>query len=68
MGAGLFSLTEDCKSLSEALQEAVWNPKVNEDERLDDGSSDIDTLDAFEYTIERDMKSVHLNRTLSGGI
>ena len=28
----------------------------------------IDTLDAFEYTIERDMKSVHLNRTLSGGI
>ena len=68
MGAGLFSLTEDCKSLSEALQEAVWDPKVNEDERLDDGSSDIDTLDAFEYTIERDMKSVHLNRTLSGGI
>ena len=28
----------------------------DKDERLDDGSSDIDTLDAFEYTIERDMK------------
>ena len=26
------------------------------DERLDDGSTDIDSLDAFEYTIERDMK------------
>ena len=26
------------------------------DDRLDDGSSDIDTLDAFEYTIERDIK------------
>lgn len=26
------------------------------DERLDDDSTDIDSLDAFEYTIERDMK------------
>ena len=26
------------------------------DVRLDDGSTDIDSLDAFEYTIERDMK------------
>ena len=26
------------------------------DERLDDGSTDIDTLDAYEYTIERDFK------------
>ena len=23
---------------------------------VDDGSTDIDSLDAFEYTIERDMK------------
>ena len=34
----------------------VWNPKSLEMERLDDGSSDIDTLDAFEYTYERDIK------------
>ena len=26
------------------------------DERLDDGTTDIDTLDAFEYTIERDYR------------
>lgn len=55
MGAGLFSLTKDCETLREALEEAVWNPKTDEDERLDDGSTDIDTLDAFEYTIEREM-------------
>ena len=55
MGAGLFSLTEDCGTLKEALEDAVWNPKTDEDERLDDGSTDIDTLDAFEYTIEREM-------------
>ena len=55
MGAGLFSLTEDCQTLKDALQDAVWNPKASLYERLDDGSSDIDTLDAFEYTIERDI-------------
>ena len=42
MGAGLFSFTEDYRTLSETLQEAVWNPKAAEDERLDDGSSDTD--------------------------
>lgn len=57
MGAGRFYITDDCQSLSEALQDAVWNKDVaGKDERLDDGSSDIESLDAFEYTIERDMK------------
>lgn len=57
MGARRFFLTQDCKSLELALSEAVWNQKIlDRDERLDDGSSDIDTLDAMEYTIERDMK------------
>lgn len=57
MGAGRFFITDDCKTLEAALSDAVWNKEVKDkDERLDDGSSDIDTLDAFEYTIERDMK------------
>lgn len=48
-------LTEDCETLEEAFCTAVWNPKnKTEDERLDDGTSDIDSLDGFEYTIERD--------------
>ena len=33
-----------------AFSEAMWNSKV-EDERLDDGTTDIDSLDAFEYSI-----------------
>lgn len=33
-----------------AFSEAMWNPKA-EDERLDDGTTDIDSLDAFEYSI-----------------
>lgn len=56
MGAGRFLITEDCEELSDALQNAVYNGKSDKDERLDDGSTDIDTLDAFEYTFERDIR------------
>lgn len=57
MGAGRFFITKDCESLQSAFSDAVWNKEViGKDERLDDGSTDIDSLDAFEYTIERDMK------------
>lgn len=57
MGAGRFFITKDCESLKTAFSDAVWNKEViGKDERLDDGSTDIDSLDAFEYTIERDMK------------
>ena len=33
-----------------AFQDALWNDK-KPDERLDDGTTDIDSLDAFEYSI-----------------
>ena len=57
MGAGRFFITKDCESLKTAFSDAVWNKDVKDkDDRLDDGSTDIDSLDAFEYTIERDMK------------
>lgn len=49
------------RTLQAALVSAVWNPKaaaVGVDERLDDGTSDIDTCDAFEYTIERYMQDL----------
>lgn len=57
MGAERFFITQDCESLETAFSDAVWDKEVKDrDERLDDGSTDIDSLDAFEYTIERDMK------------
>ena len=57
MGAGRFFMTDDCKSLQDAFSDAVWDKDAQgKDERLDDGSTDIDSLDGFEYTIERDMK------------
>ena len=49
-----FYVPEECQTLDDALAGAVWNPKnTTDDERLDNGTSDIDTLDAFEYTYER---------------
>ena len=36
----------------DALQTAVYDPKKYDDTRLDDGTSDIDSLDAFEYCLE----------------
>lgn len=55
MAGGRFHLvSEDCRSLIDAFQGAVWNDKIiGKEERLDDGTSDIDTLDAFEYSFER---------------
>lgn len=59
MGAGRFFMTDACESLQTAFSDAVWDQEVKDkDERLDDGSTDIDSLDAFEYTIERDMKEL----------
>ena len=44
--------------MAEALSAALWSSKGSEkDLRLDDGTTDIDSLDAFEYTIERDYHS-----------
>ena len=67
MGAGRFFITPDCQTLKKALQDAVYNSKVLQEERLDDGSTDIDTLDAYEYTIERDIAGVYYN-PVKGGI
>lgn len=53
MALGKFWVCKWCKTVVSALQEAVWNNKEgHEDERLDNGTTDIDTLDAMEYGIE----------------
>lgn len=58
-----FFYTEDCETLTSAISMAVWNPKNTELERLDDGTSDIDSLDAFEYSYERDYKKYIKRKT-----
>ena len=56
MSSGRFFMTEDCETLKKAFMEAVYDGKKLDDTRLDDGSSDIDTLDAFEYSFEKYLK------------
>ena len=55
MAQGRFQyMGKECSSLENALCTAVWDPKeLTKNVRLDDGSSDIDSLDSFEYTFER---------------
>lgn len=55
MAQGRFQYVEgECESLVNALCTAVWDPKeLTKNVRLDDGTSDIDSLDSFEYTLEQ---------------
>lgn len=60
-----FYYTGEANTVKDALSEAIWCPKSaekGEDIRLDDGTTDIDTLDAFEYSFER-----HVNRLIKVG-
>ncbi len=52
-----FFITEHCKVTSAALLSAVYAPGGG-DIRLDDGSRNIDSLDAMEYAIEPYMKDM----------
>lgn len=50
-------VAEDCRSLVTALSECIWDADhPGEWVRLDNGTSDIDTLDAFEYSWEAFIK------------
>lgn len=51
---------DECSSLVSALSDAVWDPSKPHDVRLDDGSTDIDTLDAFEYSFSAFLKQLLL--------
>lgn len=58
MSSGRFSLTPDCETLDRALCDALWDSKKLDDTRLDDGTTDIDTLDAFEYSFEQYLRQL----------
>jgi PBSX family phage terminase large subunit len=52
---GRFFITDCCPHLAEALSSAVWGKGG---ERLDNGSVNIDSLDALEYAFEPFMKQI----------
>ena len=59
MKAGRFHLVKDeCQDLIDGFCEAVWDDKQNKDVRLDNKTSNIDILDAFEYSFEYHIRSL----------
>lgn len=50
---GRAQIMRRCKYSIDAFENAIWDPKKI-DERLDDGTTNIDSLDANEYAVERD--------------
>ena len=48
-----FYVAGECDTLVKAMRTAMWDDKKLEDTRLDDFTTDIDSLDAFEYSFER---------------
>lgn len=52
-------IEEECKLFVEAVSSALWDNDKKEDTRLDDFSTDIDTIDAWEYSWCRFMKQIN---------
>lgn len=61
MAQGRFHIMRRCLNVRKALENAVWDDK-HPDTRLDDGTTDIDTLDAMEYSIEPFMNYLLLTK------
>ena len=55
----LWYIEGECDTFVEAVSSALWDEEAKEDTRLDDFTSDIDTLDAFEYSFTKFMKQIN---------
>lgn len=54
--------TKLAQSAKNALSQSLWDEKViGQEVRLDNGTTDVDTLDAFEYTIETNYRRLMIN-------
>lgn len=59
MGAGRYYIARNCEATIDALKTAVWDGKNQvEDVRLDNGTTNIDSLDALEYSYEREIPNL----------
>ena len=59
MGAGRFFVSPNCTETIDALKSALWDSKAaTEDVRLDNGTTNIDSLDALEYSFEREIPNL----------
>lgn len=59
---GRYRLLRHCVHTLDAFAQAVYDPRALDDRRLDDGSSDIDSLDAQEYATGAYQKELMMMR------
>ncbi len=52
-------IPEECTQLEEAISSALWDGDAKEDTRLDDFTTDIDTMDAWEYSWCKYMRQIN---------
>lgn len=52
-------IEEESKTFVEALSSALWDDNAKEDTRLDDFTTDIDTIDAWEYSWCRFIRQIN---------
>ena len=57
-GAGRYFIHSSCRDTIEAFETAMWSDKGTADVRLDDGKTNIDNLDAQEYSTEAWQKDM----------
>ena len=55
----LYYIEEECKTFVDALSSALWDSESKEDTRLDNFTTDIDTIDAWEYSWCRFIKQIN---------
>jgi PBSX family phage terminase large subunit len=58
IGSGRYYILRTCTHVIESLSTATWSSKSGKDERLDDGTYNIDSLDALEYSTEAYMSDI----------
>jgi hypothetical protein len=64
-GTDRLKIMRRCEVAREGFENAVWNEKVGEDERLDNFTSNVDILDAVEYAVEPFGREINLGAKLS---
>ena len=60
IAAGRYRIADECRHTREALATALWDAKsLTQDKRLDNGTTNIDSLDALEYSYEPYMSAIN---------
>mgnify|MGYP007013973065 CR=1 FL=1 len=55
----LYYIEEECKTFVDAVSSALWDSNAKKDTRLDDFTTDIDTIDAWEYSWCRFIRQIN---------